>query len=302
MKHKLYQRLIVSTNSIILFGALVLVTLVVTNCSIQNDAKNQDPIIDIQITPTPAKLLYKRGFFHLDKSTRVLMNLSDSRSKELGELLINMIKLKTNYKLKIADRFTTNKLSSSIEIITDQVGLTKKEGFKIEIKKDKITIYALDNSGLFYAVNLILDLLSKNKDNQWQSPQMLIEDYPNTVFRAISIPPIIAGIDKGQLLALLKKNRINNLFIASVSEITSSEYLTIYTFPKVKIDSLSQRMSIKTFYNLDQPSNDTLIFYIENINQLYPDSIALIGEAMWSKISNRNYSNTQNHLANKKLN
>ncbi len=285
MKYKLHQRLIPPTNSIFLIAVLISVILLVSNCSTQNDSKKQDVVIDVKITPTPAKLLYKRGFFQLNKSTRILMDLSDKRSKEIGEILIDKIKIKTNYKLKIADRFTTNKLSSSIEIITDQVGLAKKEGFKLEIRKDKITIYASDNSGLFYAVNLTLDLLNKNKGNQWRCPQLLIEDYPNIAFRAISIAPTIIDIDNERLLVLAEKNRINNLFISSTSEMARSEYLTIHNRPLTKKDSLTNTMSIKTFYDLSQPLNDTLIFYVENINQLHTDSIALIGEAMWSKTS-----------------
>lgn len=296
MKYKLHQRLIPSTNSFFLIAGLISVILLVSNCSTQNDSKKQDVVIDVQITPTPAKLLYKRGFFPLNKSTRILMDLSDKRSKEIGEILIDKIKIKTNYKLRIADRFTTNKLSSSIEIITDQVGLAKKEGFKLEIRKDKITIYASDNTGLFYAVNLTLDLLNKNKGNQWQCPQLLIEDYPNIAFRAISIAPTIIDIDNERLLVLAKKNRINNLFISSTYEMARSEYLTIHNHTLTKKDSLTNTMSIKTFYDLSQPLNDTLIFYVENINQLHPDSIALIGEAMWSKTSNRNYLDTQKSL------
>ena len=122
---------------------------------------------------------------------------------------------------------------------------------------------------------------------------MLIEDYPNIAFRAISIAPTIIDIDNERLLVLAEKNRINNLFISSTSEMARSEYLTIHNRPLTKKDSLTNTMSIKTFYDLSQPLNDTLIFYVENINVLHPDSIALIGEAMWSKTSNRNYLDTQ---------
>ncbi|MCF6361397.1 MAG: beta-N-acetylhexosaminidase [Cyclobacteriaceae bacterium] len=298
MRLKLYQLLILSTNNILLLLGIVSIPLLLTNCSTKNDSNKEDLALEVKITPVPAKLLYKRGYFQLDKGTRILMNLSDIKSKEIGAYFLNELKLKTKYKLKIADRFTTSKLNSSIEIITDQSGLTKKEAFKIEIKRDKIKIYASDNKGLYHAVNTVLELLNKTYGAKWRAPRLIIDDYPATIFRALYISSDSLEVNKNLLLELLQKNRINHLVIEDTSNFAQTNYIAVINPANLKLDENRYISgSIKDFYSTNSTKNDTLVFAINNF-QLHPDSLALIGEAMWSKPDKRNYTRFMKRLNN----
>ncbi len=296
MKHNLYQRLkSPSSINFFLFGLISILFL--SSCTSNTNSEKTTSLTAIEIIPVPSKMLYKRGYFQLSKSSRILMNLSDENSKAIGAHLLTEIKKKTGYQLKIADRFTTSKLTSSIEIITDPTKPLNLAGFKIEIKNNRIKLYALDKSGLFYGANTLINLVTKKDNNTWQAPQLIIEDYPQTNVRGVYIPFDSIPLTNERLINLLTKNRINHL-ISPIFETTKiAENLVIYPNTSFFGSGFQQdKPTIKKFYTLAYNKNDTLMFELSSIKQLHPDSIAIIGEAMWSKPTKRNYNNIKKRL------
>jgi len=295
MKHILYQRLIFSANTQIYSLFLLLVILLTVSCTSKVEQEKPKPISDIKVVPAPTKLLYKRGYFQLEKSTRLLMNLSDAKSKKIGEHFLQKLKEKTKYKIKIADQFTTSKVKSSIEIITEHTNLLTSESFKIEVKTGKIKIYAKGERGLFYAINTVISLINKTNKAAWQAPQLIIEDTPNSTFRGLVLNLDSLPISQQQLTELVLKNRINTV-ITNSDWIYKSEYITINKINKHNRIDEAAPQTIKEFYNSKTKSLDSTVYIITNKNQLHPDSLTILGEAMWSSPSKRNYTLLLNHL------
>ena len=162
MKLILYKRPEFSIERFLSILSIVIVFISLSSCTDKETAKTTNKVSDIRIIPAPVKILYKRGHFQLDKSTRILLDLSNDDSKDPGKYIIDAILEKTGYKLKIADRFTTNKINSGIEIILGNFVEIKPEGYKVVISSNRIKIVANDLSGIYYASEIIIDIITKN--------------------------------------------------------------------------------------------------------------------------------------------
>lgn len=297
MKHILYQRLKLSTNRFLFLISIVFTFTSAINCTPKNDLESVPEISEISIIPTPAKILYKRDFFKLEKSTRILLNLSDDTSKNAGKYLIDEILKKTDYKLKIADRFTTIKIKSGIELISGPHKDIQAEGFKIVISRTLIKILANDYNGLYYASNVVVGLL-KHDTIGWSAPQASIEDYPNIKIRGLYLNIQDSIPNKSQLINLLETNRINYLITPTKWNLNSST-LNIEDYSLLSgnwQNKLIEDTNIKDYYSTKKETIDKVIFSINNITSLHPDSLLIIGEAMWSKPNRLNYNRLVNHL------
>ena len=297
MKLILFKRPLFSVERILSVISFIIIFICSSYCTPKKTAEVSDSISDIRIVPAPVKVLYKRGLFNLDKNTRVLLNLSDDDSKTMGKYVIDQIFEKTNLKLKIADRFTTNKISSGIEIIIGNHKEIKPEGFKVVISGNRIKILANDQNGIHYASNLIIDLFNEDKDG-WNAAQVSIEDYPKASIRVVYLNTKDSIPNKSELIQSLKKNRINYLITQKKWDEQSSNLLQISDAASMlehTTDFIEINSTVRAIY--ENPStSDSMIFNITDISSLHKDSIAVLGEAMWSKPSKRNYKELINHL------
>ncbi len=301
MKLYLFRRSIFSIKRFLSVLIAVTLFLSLSSCTEKTTKEKYNEVAEIKIIPSPTKILYKRGHFKLYKTTRILLNLSDEVSKNSGKYLIDKILEKTNYKLKIADRFTTKKISSGIEIILGDFKEIKPEGFKVVVSSNRIKIVANDLSGVYYASNVIISLIHKNTMG-WNSPQISIEDYPKIITRGVYINFDDSSIDKIKLLQVLKKNRINYLVTPQKWELASNSLLNIQdtaSLPTNWVNNLVTNTSIKSFYKNNNHSNDSLLFEITNAALLLPDSLAILGESVWTKANKLDYKNLIKHLERK---
>lgn len=267
-------------------------------CTPKKITERPQIVSEIQITPTPVKILYKRGFFNLDKSTRVLLNLADNESNIAAEYLIKEIQAKTSYKLKISDRFTTIKIPRGIELIMGHDSTIKPEGFKIVISINRIKIIANDSNGLYYAINVIVELLKKDNIS-WQAAQLSIEDHPKAEIRALYIDIIDSITINHNFFKVLVKNRINHLILSQ--EWVGGHYLNLKIGDTTLLGEnwrnyLIEGQSAKAIYlNSSQISNQA-IFKINDKALLSTDSLTILGEALWTNTRNLNYNKLINHL------
>lgn len=303
MKQNLYQQPNLSTNYFFVVSSIIIVAILVLSCNQQKEVVSNQTIEEIRVVPTPSKILYKRSRFKLEKSTRVLLNLSDEKSKKAADDLIKLIHSKTGYKLKISDRFTTNKVANAIEIIIKENGDIKTEGFKINISSNRIKIFSNDSNSMFYASNVILGLLAKTNNN-WSAPQVIIEDYASTKLRGVYLTTNDSTINKPNLLELLKLNRINYLISSGEWTESSNSILHIGDTSELPSNwklSLIEEENIKKYYLSRNEIKEAAIFKISNKALLHPDSLSILGEAMWSQPTNLNYQKLLNHLESKSI-
>lgn len=301
MKNYLYQRLNLSTSNIYWFlSALIFISLI-NACNPKPKVESQQTIEEIKIVPAPVKILYKRNYFTLDKSTRVLLNLSDEKSKIAGDFLIKSILNKTGYQLKIADRFTTIKIPSTIEIIIGGNNNIKTDGYNINVSGNRIKLIANDSNGLLYASNTILRLITKI-NGDWKTAQVSIEDYPRTNFRGIYLTISDSTLDKERVVDMLKISKINYLVTSGNWEEYQSSLLRIDDTSQLYsnwANSFVEGQSIKDYYKSVNLSEQKSLFRISDTALLHPDSIQILGEAMWSSPKKLNYQKLLNHLESK---
>ena len=282
-----------------IYKKIIIIILIITLYSCKQGKNNsvEHSINQVAITPTPYKILYKRGNYSLEKSTRMLLNLSAEEENYFAEHLINSLLIKTGKKFKIADRFTTDKITKSIEILYGNNKSIKFEGYKINIAQNKVKIYANDANGITYAINQFVTILTKSKNNKWLAPQLIIEDYPKTSIRAIYLNSIDSTNYKVEdMLNLLIKYRFNYL-ITDSKMVKSNPHSTIKIVNSTSSltfnwrNNLIENKSIHEFYLTDTNSTETIVFKIKNKALLHPDSLAQLSEAMWSQTKNLNYIN-----------
>ncbi len=298
MKFILYKQPLFSVKRYLLGINLLIIFFITSNCTPEKKPNKANKVSEINIVPNPSKILYKRGHFNLNKSTRILLNLSNDNAKIAGEYLLKEILKKTNYKLRIADRFTTTEINSGIEIIVGQYHNIKPEGFKIVISSNRIKILSNDSNGLFYASNVILDLLIKI-DNGWNAAQVSIEDHPKTKIRGLYLNIQDPILDKPSLIKLLKKNRINYLISSENWDSINGSILKINDTSLLSVNwkqNLIKEKNIKEFYLNTKHSDEMVLFNINDMSLLHPDSLSILGEAMWSKPNKLNYQKLVNHL------
>lgn len=264
---------------------IFLISMLISGCQ-QKSKKESLPINNVHITPTPNKILYKRGYFELTKSTRILLNLSVKEQELRAEELINLILIKTGHKLKISDKFTTNKIHNSIDLeYKDALNLIPGS-FELKITSNKIEIAAGETSGFTYAFNLLISLMEK-KNNTWQIPQIFLEDKPAHTSRALELNiPLEATSTK--LISELIGYRINYLFIQDGDTVNSkntelsifnkNEINNILNTPISKASTISQLAAIA-----DKNKTGSIVYSINSNSQLSSDSLRRISEIMWSE-------------------
>ncbi len=148
---------------------------------------------DIKIIPQPEKIVKAAGTFLLDGETYIY---HDGKNRELGEVAeflaymlfkekIHVIPAKVNPKDKIAKSFV---------LTVDDKAKTGKEGYILEIKKDRINIISQSPAGVFYGVQTIRQLLpdtfEKNDGKtvkEVKLPCLRIEDKPRFGYRGMHL-------------------------------------------------------------------------------------------------------------------
>ena len=87
----------------------------------------------------------------------------------------------------------TNKIENNIQsesVIDYSIDSTlnlEKEGYNLNILKNKISVEANDEAGLFYAFITLNQLIEDSKANNVNLPMVSIKDYPSLKFRPIHI-------------------------------------------------------------------------------------------------------------------
>jgi len=268
----------------------IILIIIFYSCKQVENNSVEHSINKINITPTPYKILYKRGNYVLEKSTRILLNLSNEVENHFAEHLINSLLIKTGKKLKIADRFTTDNITNSIEILYGNNKSITSEGYKISVAQNKVKIYANDPNGITYASNLFVTMLTKSESNKWLTPQLTIEDYPKTSIRAIYLEFIDSTDYKEEhMLNQLINYRFNYLITNTkmVQYNPTNSIIIVNDTSDLTFDwtkNLIENRSIHEFYLTDTSSTESSVFKMKNKTLLHPDSLALLSEAMWSQV------------------
>tara|TARA_R110002020_G_scaffold475970_1_gene715102 strand:+ start:13666 stop:15351 length:1686 start_codon:yes stop_codon:yes gene_type:complete len=133
---------------------------------------------DYAIIPKPVELVPDMGQFHLTKETTLT---ADPQLSQEATYLKELLKDVTGKDIKIvdeanfSDRLITLQLDDTIE---------NKEGYKLLVNPESVTIVAKDGSGIFYGLQSLRQLINDDKET---IPAVAITDYPRYGYRGMHL-------------------------------------------------------------------------------------------------------------------
>ena len=133
---------------------------------------------DYAIIPKPVELVPDMGQFHLTKETTLT---ADPQLSQEATYLQELLKDVTGRDIKIvdeanfSDRLITLQLDDTIE---------NKEGYKLLVNPESVTIVAKDGSGIFYGIQSLRQLINDDKET---IPAVAITDFPRYVYRGMHL-------------------------------------------------------------------------------------------------------------------
>ena len=173
---------------------------------------------DVQLIPYPEKVVKGKGVFIIRPQTvMVVAETSASFLSALSPLNEKFAKA-AGFQLKVA-RIAPK--SNFIAFSIDPM-LTKPGAYSINVLSDKVLVSAKDHSGLFYAVQSLLQLLPQAIESeklatsqQWAMPVVAIQDAPAFEYRGLMIDvarhfqPISFLKKLVDMMAMQKMNRLH---------------------------------------------------------------------------------------------
>ena len=142
--------------------------------------------LNSKIIPVPDKQIFLDGFFIIDSNTSINYPDQFKNSINFFRRFLNQGK---NKFLFLKGSNTTNNF---VQFLLDEK-LSNDEGYKIEIKKNGITITSKDNKGAFYAIQTLRQLIPASfEDKTYPNKEIrikcqIIEDSPRFKYRGMHL-------------------------------------------------------------------------------------------------------------------
>ena len=145
--------------------------------------------VEPAITPKPTKLEMSSGFFELTSKTEIYC---DKSSYGEAEMLAGYLNPATGFDLKIIKGKSAAKNSIALKIDAD---LTEagNENYRLDVRKDGITISGRTAAGLFYGIQTLRQLLpteiysNRVAESDWRIPCISIKDGPVYPWRGMML-------------------------------------------------------------------------------------------------------------------
>lgn len=145
---------------------------------------------DVSIIPTPVQLQQGNGFFILTNATTIIIPPKHAEINRVATYLVDKVKPSTGYSLKITE---SGQSGIQFALNTKPDALIGKEGYNLTVTSDNILVKANTPTGLFYAVQTLIQLLPPKieshrlEQSTWQIPAVTITDYPRFAWRGIML-------------------------------------------------------------------------------------------------------------------
>ncbi|SMO40932.1 beta-N-acetylhexosaminidase [Solitalea koreensis] len=167
----------------ILYLFLAILTL---NFSVSKAQTNADryPLI-----PMPASLVAKNGAFEINSKTKIALKSNDPALKTASDFLIETLQPSTGIKLNYS-----KKASSNCIVFNLDNSIKNKEGYRLKIASNQITVSSKTPVGAFLAIQTIRQLLPAEVEQKelvsnikWVVPCADIEDAPRFEYRGMHL-------------------------------------------------------------------------------------------------------------------
>ncbi len=218
---------------------------------------------EIKIIPNPQQIEVGEGFFTFSNTTELIYNY---KNKELTTALSPLfLKLNTSAGIKLKASKYKNKGNIITVSLSDKI--TNDEGYELKVNPNEIIILAKKPSGVFYAVQSLLQLLPIEiecctiiKNIDWKIPCVSITDAPAFGYRGIMLDVARHYMPYEflkKLIDLLSMQKMNVLHL----HLTDSQGWRFESkkYPKLtQIGAFRKGTPLNLTYDYNSRPNDTL--------------------------------------------
>jgi hexosaminidase len=177
--------------------ASFLLLLVLTACSpnqenTQTILNSTPKLPDIAITPIPVSITPSTGEFLLKTDTKIIFN--EAGITEIAQYFSNITNRSTGFNLSLQQGESSTNAINLLKVDTNELGSEKEGAYRLKVESDRITIQARSNTGLFYGLQSLRQLLPAEFEATapvnsiaWKVPAVLIEDQPLYDYRGMHL-------------------------------------------------------------------------------------------------------------------
>lgn len=134
------------------------------------------------IIPAPVSVTQRAGSFPLNASTAV--RASGEEALHVAKMFNDFLKENYGFTLEVNGSAAEGGNSITLSVQSDAA---PKEGYRLEIAKNSVTLAGADAPGLFHGLQSILQMLPAGKQDAYSLPCVLINDYPRFSYRGMHL-------------------------------------------------------------------------------------------------------------------
>jgi hexosaminidase len=224
----------------------------------------------INIIPYPNAVKVMPGEFVINRATRIIYNHQDKELAVAISPLVLKLQKAAGIKLKTIGKSGTHDIFVKL---TDNIA--QPEGYHLEISSNSIKIEAGTPTGVFYAVQSLLQLLPTEiesptlvKNVQWKAQAVVIDDAPAFAYRGLMLDVARHFMPYGfleKMVDLMAMQKMNTLHL----HLTDSQGWRFESkkYPKLNtIGAYRKGTAFNTTYDYASRPNDTLYggFYTQD--------------------------------------
>lgn len=145
----------------------------------------------VSIIPQPTQIKRLQGAFEINRSTSIFLGSADKELKKISAMFNADFKKAAGFELPVVN--TPQKKQIHLRLSPAETTLGK-EGYKIAVSADQVSVVAASPAGLYYASQTILQLLPKEISSKsqvagksWIIPAVEITDQPRFGWRGLML-------------------------------------------------------------------------------------------------------------------
>lgn len=144
--------------------------------------------IEKLLVPIPVSVVEGEGSFVVDANTSIQLSTTNADVRRIAGFLADRLQTATGFDVPVVS--TTAKNEIELRLTTD--ASLGKEGYRLQVEKNKITIGAQEPAGLFYGMQTLFQLMQPSIEGtsiaagaDWSVPACTITDTPRFGWRGL---------------------------------------------------------------------------------------------------------------------
>ncbi|MDR2087368.1 MAG: beta-N-acetylhexosaminidase [Dysgonamonadaceae bacterium] len=143
----------------------------------------------MDLIPVPAKIKTNSGQFTINSNTRIVLSSNTPEMQNAVAVLNGLLRSAAGFRLEITETPAT----SNAIVCKLNASVSNKEGYRLSVQKELITLEAQTPQGIFYGMQTLRQLLPFQIERSylsnvlWRIPCVEIEDAPRFAYRGLML-------------------------------------------------------------------------------------------------------------------